>query len=171
MSICFERIFLTNQTRISASLVITNSLILNHKQLGLSTVRMASDSKVGDNTDTNIDTEMQQEQLDVRKMKPTILRRQLTQAWNKRADTLYVKQFGPKAIPMELYPTKPKYGEIEDTDSSFHLAWESKPEHVLIVTKPGDIKITEKFKEIASFLIDIKGETIFITNCSYRLII
>ena len=124
---------------------------------------MASDSNIGDNTGKDSSGELEQQQVDVRKMKPTILRRRLTQAWNKRTDAIYIRQFGPKAIPMELYPTLPKYGEIEDTDSAFHLAWESKPENVLIVKKPSDTEITEKFKEIASFLINIKGE--IISNC------
>ena len=79
---------------------------------------MASNSKSGgDDADKDATEDIQQQQVDVRKMKPTILRRQLTQAWNKRSDTLYVKQFGSKAIPMELYPALPQYGEVEDTDS------------------------------------------------------
>ncbi|KAI6659991.1 NAD kinase isoform X5 [Oopsacas minuta] len=122
---------------------------------------MASNNPGDENAVIN-DTEDLPRQVDVRKMKPTILRRQLTAAWNKRTDAIYVRQFGPKAIPMELYPTLQKYGEIEDADSAYHLTWESQPENVLIVKKPGDPAIIEKFKEFATFLIDKKGYKLYL---------
>lgn len=122
---------------------------------------MASDTtdKTTDVTeDEDVETPRQQHD-DVRKMRPTILRRRLTEAWNKRSETVYVRQFGPKAIPMELYPQLKKYGEVEDADSAYHLMWEIPPENVLIVRKPGDAAITEKMIEIATFLIQNKGES------------
>ena len=159
MGIRFERIFLTNH-RLSAPLVFTNCIVPILKKVGY-TNRMASDTtdlKFEVIEDENAESPRQQHD-DVRKMRPTILRRRLTEAWNKRSETVYVRQFGPKAIPMELYPQLKKYGEVEDTDSAYHLMWESPPKNVLIIKKPGDTEITEKMMEMATFLIESKGKS------------
>ena len=94
---------------------------------------------------------------DVRKMKPTILRRRLTEAWNKLLDISGVKNIGPSGMLMENMGKRPKDIDIEDVDSSLHLAWRKEPRNVLIVKKPGDIQITEKFKEVSTYLINKKG--------------
>ena len=45
----------------------------------------------------------------------------------------------------------------EDPSCEHHLYWPTPPETILVVKKIRDIEVTEKFKIIVSFLVEVSG--------------